>query len=98
MDQDATWYEGRPQPRPHCVCCMGTQLPLSRVAQPPNFQPMSIVAKRSPIPATAELLLLLHYSFAQDSEFYSQLLITDRESLARLPTVRSIPSPIEGAP
>ena len=19
MDQDATWYEGRPQPRPHCV-------------------------------------------------------------------------------
>jgi len=19
MDHDATWYEGRPQPRPHCV-------------------------------------------------------------------------------
>jgi len=26
---------------------------------PPNFRPMSIVAKRSPISATAELLLLL---------------------------------------
>jgi len=31
---DATWYRGRPWPRPHCV---GTQ--------PPTFQPMSIVAK-----------------------------------------------------
>ena len=37
----------------------GTQLPLKRDTAP-NFRPMSIVAKRSPISAaSAELLLLL---------------------------------------
>jgi len=36
MDQDATWYEGRPGP--------------------PLFRPMSIVAKRSTISATAKYL------------------------------------------
>jgi len=35
---------------------MGTQLPLEGTP-PPNFRPMSIVAKQSPISATAELLL-----------------------------------------
>jgi len=30
--------------------------PPQKVAQPPTFRPMSIVAKRSPISATAELL------------------------------------------
>jgi len=33
MDQDATWYEGKPRPRRHCVrlCQMGTQfLPTER--------------------------------------------------------------------
>jgi len=139
MDQDATWYRGRPQPRPHCVrwgpsstqkgaqqpfkrldrsgchlvwrytsalatlCQMGTQLPLpmghspqfsahvscgqtvgwikmphgmevdlgpghivldgdpaspqrGTAALPLLFRPISIVAKRLPISATAELL------------------------------------------
>jgi len=53
MDQDATWYVVRT-----CVglgqaalCYMGTQLPSPK--GPPNFWPMSIVAKRSP----SELLL-----------------------------------------
>jgi len=48
MDQDATWYVVRT-----CVglgqaalCYMGTQLPSPK--GPPNFWPMSIVAKRSP--------------------------------------------------
>ena len=37
---------------------MGTQLP-PEAAQPPNFQPMSIVAKLLPISATAEHLFTL---------------------------------------
>jgi len=37
MDQDATWYGGRPRPRRHCVG-WGTQLPL-KGAQPPIFGP-----------------------------------------------------------
>jgi len=37
------------------LCQMGTQLP-PKGAQPLNFPPMSVVAKRSPISATAELL------------------------------------------
>jgi len=54
MDQDATWYFGRPQPGQHCVRCGPSSTPR---AQPPNFRPMSIVVKRSPISATAEHLL-----------------------------------------
>jgi len=38
MDQDATWYGGRPQPTQHCVRSGHSSLP--------NFQPMSVVAKR----------------------------------------------------
>jgi len=51
MDQDATWYEGRPRPRPHCVV-WGSSFP-------PIFSPclLSRVAKRSPISATAKHLL-----------------------------------------
>jgi len=48
-------YEGRPQPRPHCVT-WGPNSPLQKGAQSQNFRPMSIVAKRSPISATAENL------------------------------------------
>jgi len=43
MDQDETWHGGRPRPRPHCV----RWGPISpKRAQPPNFRPMSVVAKR----------------------------------------------------
>jgi len=38
----------------------GDQGPLPKGAQPPNFRPMSIVAKRSPISATAEHLFELN--------------------------------------
>jgi len=51
-DQDVTWYGGRPRPRPYCVT-WGTSSPEKE----PQFRPVSIVAKRSPISATAEHLL-----------------------------------------
>ena len=56
MDQDVTWYGGRPRPRRHCVRWEPSS-PMERGAAAPTFRPMSIVAKRSPISATAELLL-----------------------------------------
>jgi len=103
MDQDATWYDGRPRPRQHCVRCGPTSTPKGHNSQilahvcggqtarcirlplgtevglgpgnivldggpappsqkrdtAPNFRPISIVAKRSPISATAELALVL---------------------------------------
>ena len=37
MDQDATWYEGRPRPRRHCVR-WGSSYPQKGV-QPPIFRP-----------------------------------------------------------
>jgi len=54
IDQDATLYIGRPWPRPHCVR-WGPSSPAPsslKMAQ----APMSVVAKRSPIRATAEHL------------------------------------------
>jgi len=56
MDQDAIWYGGRLRPRQHCVIC-GPSSPHERGTAVPHFLPMCIVAKRSPILATAELLL-----------------------------------------
>jgi len=53
MDQDAIWYGGRPRPWRHCVT-WGPSSP--KTGQSPNFRPMSIVAKQSPISATAEFL------------------------------------------
>jgi len=59
MDQDATWYEDRPRLRPHCVT-WGPSSPSQKGHSPrPSFRPMSTVAKRSPISATAEILLVL---------------------------------------
>jgi len=58
MDQDATWYRGRPRPRRHCVR-WGPSSPTERgTTAPPTFRPMSTVAKWSPISATAELLFI----------------------------------------
>ena len=56
MDQDASWYEGRPRPR-HIVTLfyMETQL-IPQRGTAPNFRPMSIVAKWSLISATTEHL------------------------------------------
>ena len=45
MDQDATWYGGRPRPRQHCA--RWDPAPLAKKgAQTPNFRPMSMVPKR----------------------------------------------------
>jgi len=52
--------QGRPPPRPHCVVTWGpSSPPPKRGLSTPSFRPMSIVAKRSPISATAEHLLEL---------------------------------------
>jgi len=56
MDQDATWCGGRPQPRRYYFR-WGPSSPQRKGAQPPTFRPVSVVAKRSPMSATAELLL-----------------------------------------
>jgi len=46
MDRDATWYEGRPWPRRHCVKWRPNFLPPKKGTAPPNFRPMCLVAKR----------------------------------------------------
>ena len=51
MDQDVTWYEGRHRPRSHCVT-WGPSCP-SQKGHAPDFRPVSIVPKWSPISATA---------------------------------------------
>ena len=58
MDQDATLYAGRLQLRRHCVRWgPSSPCPPKKGAQHPlTFRPISIVAKRLPISASAELL------------------------------------------
>jgi len=47
MDQDVTWHGGRSRLRPHCAR-WGPSFPSLKSGRspPPNFRPMSIVAKR----------------------------------------------------
>jgi len=45
MHQDATGYGGRPWPTRHCVRCGPSYLQKKGTSTPPNFWPMSIVAK-----------------------------------------------------
>jgi len=45
-------------PQQATLCYMGTHIPQKGAQALPNFRPMSIVAKRSPISAIAELLLM----------------------------------------
>ena len=56
MDQDTTWYEGRP--RPGDTVLDGEPAPLmhGKGHSSLTFRPMSIVTERSPISTTAELL------------------------------------------
>jgi len=51
MDQDTTWYDGRPRPGQQCVRCGPSSTPKEH-STPPSFWPMSVVA----ISATAEHL------------------------------------------
>jgi len=59
MDQDTTWYRGRPSPRRHCVR-WGFSFPhgKGKGTAAPTFWSMSIVSKRSPISATAEFFFV----------------------------------------
>ena len=57
MDQDVTWYEGGPWPRPHCITWVSSSSPPK--VHTPNIRPTSIVAKWLPISATAEHLYFL---------------------------------------
>ena len=43
-DQDETWHAGRHRPWPYCVR-WGPSFPSPKGAQPPNFWPISVVAK-----------------------------------------------------
>jgi len=45
MNQNDTWYGGRPRPRRLCVR-WGPRSPAKKGAEPQNFRPMFIVAKR----------------------------------------------------
>ena len=54
MDQDATWYGGRPRPRPHCIR-RGPSSPLKGQSIPSLFCPC-LLWPWSPISATAGLL------------------------------------------
>ena len=47
MDQDATWYGGRPRPRPHCVR-WGPSSPKRGTAPPPIFGPCLLWPNGSP--------------------------------------------------
>ena len=52
IDQDATWYRGKPRPRRRCIRCGRSPL---KGAQTPVFC-ACLLWPRSPISATAELL------------------------------------------
>ena len=56
MDQDATWCGGRSRPRIHCVRWGPIAPPMERGTAPTHFSAHFALA-RSPISATAELLL-----------------------------------------
>ena len=58
MDEDATWKEVWPRPRPHCVRWGPSGDPAPTAARP-HFRPTPIAAKRSPISATAADLVQL---------------------------------------
>jgi len=47
MDQDATWFEGRPRPRPYCVT-RGCSLPHKEHSPSPIFRPMYHCGKTVP--------------------------------------------------
>jgi len=56
MDEDATWYRRRPRPKPHCVR-RGPSSPAKGAQQPSRLFGPCLLWPRSPISATAELLL-----------------------------------------
>jgi len=57
MDQDATWYECRPWPRPHCVTWRPSSLLPSRKGTAPNFRHVYCGQTVARLGYTAEHLL-----------------------------------------
>jgi len=64
MDEDATWYGSRPQPRPHCIRQGPSSLRKGH-SSPPPFRPC-LLWPRSPISSNAELLLSVTSSNIND--------------------------------
>ena len=60
-DQDETQQAGRHRPRRLCVRWEPSPPPSKKGHNLANFRPMSIVAKRSPISAAAELLYFIQH-------------------------------------
>ena len=84
IDQNATWYGGKPRLRRRCVR-RGPSSPAKVAQQPPLFGPC-LLWPRSPISATAELLL---QSLAQISRLLTVTVTFDvkRRSLTLLPVL-----------
>ena len=76
----------RPRPRPHCVRWEPSSPPRKGAQQnPPTFRLMSIVAKRSPISATANLLLVLTRNCIHAlTPMWSKITITENNKKASI--------------
>ena len=67
--------QGRPRPWPYCVRWGPSSPPSPKWHIPtPNFRRMSIVAKRSPISATAEYLSVFKHTFQSYSKCLCNLI------------------------
>jgi len=63
------------------MCYMGTQLPLAAKGA---FRSMSVVAKRSPISVTAELLVLLHDTAVVGNIHYTTCMCSSSEDFWKI--------------
>ena len=76
MDQDATWYEGRPRPRPHCVV-WGSSFP------PPQFS-VHVYCHVWPNARPSQLLLSTCYTVAEMHIFCQKSKSTSRSRVLKL--------------
>ena len=84
MDQDATWCGGRP--RPGHIVLDGEPVPPKRDSP---FLAISVVAKRSPISATAEHLLKVLYLLKALRGQYLKTQHMERTKFIRMNTSQS---------
>ena len=73
MDEDATWYESRPQPRPHCIRRAPSSPLRERGTAAPTFRPMSIVATVAHLSYCWALVLYFNLLFFSVFQFFSFL-------------------------
>jgi len=94
MDQDATWYRGKLDLGQSHTVVDGAQLSPERgITAPPPFRPMSIVAKRSPISATVELLLNHVGNCQTNVSDHKQCQVTSSRRFHEPPASRSSQAP-----